>query len=172
MRRRSAVLPIAIALVVAGCVAGCATSPSGGIVTGSLPALPTPSLPSLGGLQPSTSTGAGATRPERVGSNLYRISTAGPRIDDRIQRENYALLRAAESTREVGATHFVVVNTGSRIETETTSLGSPADPGTLIRVFNLPPGEEPPIGAIQAAEIVQFFGPNFGRERTAAVPPR
>lgn len=168
MRPRAVLLLGTLALT----LAGCSTSPSG-IVTGSLPSMSMPSLPSMGSLLPSIPSSRMPAGPERVGSNLYRISTAGPRLDDPTQRENYNLLRAAESTQEVGGTHFIVVNTGSRIGTDATGLGSPADTGTLIRVFTLPRGEEPPIGAIEAAEIVHFFGPNFGRLRTsAAIPAR
>lgn len=153
-------------------IAACSSAPSGGIVTGSLPSLGNASLPSVGGLLPSMPASGTPIKPERVGSNLYRISTADRRIQDPIQRENYALLRAAESTREVGGTHFIVVNTGNRSGLQTSGLAGSAEPGTLIRVFDMSPGTEPPIGAIDAAEIVHFFGPNFGRERTAAAPPR
>lgn len=152
-------------------MAGCSSAPPDGVITGSLPGFSAPSLPAVSALLPSPPSAVPA-KPERVGSNLYRISVADRRIDDHIQRENYALLRAAESTRELGATHFVVVNTGAQSGAPTSGLGAAAEPGTLIRVFALPAGAEPPIGAIEAAEIVHFFGPNFGRERTAVAPAR
>jgi hypothetical protein len=166
MHVRSGIIATLLAMV----ATGCSTTPDRGIVTGSLPAVSLPSLPAVSALLPSLPTSRARTGPERIGSNLYRVSTEGPRIADPIQRENYALLRAAESTRELGSTHFVVVETGNRSGMQTSGLAGSADPGLLIRVFEMTPGAEPPIGAIDAAEIVQFFGPNFGRERTTSAP--
>ncbi len=129
------------------------------ITTGSI----LPALPSASSLVPSMSSTSGPRPAERVSGNLYRIDFSDRKIDDPIQRENYGLLRAAESAKSVGGSHFVVVNSS-----EGTALGQSrnpaASPGTsLIRVFRVDPDMMPPTGAISVNEIIHFFGPNFSR---------
>ena len=133
-------------------VAGCAQGNlPGAISTGSI-------LPSL----PSLSTSSTPRKPERIGVNLYRVTVSDRRFDDPIQRENYALLRAAETAKAAGASHFIVVNASQP--------GATAEIPTMIRVLQLEPGAEPPIGAVSADEIIHFFGPNFARTSQPAPP--
>ena len=159
--------PAVVLIFSAACIAGCAQAPQPGeITTGSiLPSLPSTVselLPSAQSLLPSLPASSTPNKPERIGANLYRISTDDRRIDDTTQRENYALLRAAEVTKNVGATHFIVVNASG----PSSVVVSPAQPqlSTMIRTLRLERGAEPPIGAVSADEMVHFFGPAFGRE--------
>ena len=119
-------------------------------------------IPSAGSLVPSWGTSSRPRAPERISGNLYRVYAGDRQIEDPIQRENYALLRAAESTKQVGATHFVVVNAPEGLPQQPTPPSS-----ALIRVLQLETGAEPPVGAIAADEIIHFFGPAFGRAAQA-----
>jgi hypothetical protein len=121
---------------------GCAQSPDpGNIVTGSINA--------IGSLVPATGSAASA---ERLSGNLYRVTANDRRFDDLTDRENYLLLRAAETARNAGATHFVVVKSG-----EAAGIGN----GAYIRLVTLEPGTPAPIGAVSVEEIIHFFGPRY-----------
>ncbi|CAN0510904.1 unnamed protein product, partial [Phaeothamnion confervicola] len=106
---------------------------------------------------PSFASPSGPQRAERIGSNLYRVSIGEFRSDDPIQRENYTLLRAAETAQGEGGTHFVIVNLGD--QAGGSGPASRTSGQTLVRVLSLEPGIEPPVGAVSATEIIQFFGP-------------
>ena len=164
---------LALALV-ASALAGCAQAPNqDGNVTGSIaPSLSslTSALPSVSSLVPSFSASTGPRKAERIGTNLYRVYTLDRRIEDRIQRENYALLRAAETARDVGGTHFIVVDADGQTASGPLGLGGQSEPATLIRVLKLAPGAEAPIGAVAADEIIHFFGPTFAQGGKAAPP--
>lgn len=152
-------------------------SGSSDITTGSiLPSLPSASslIPTASSLVPSWASGSKPQGPERISGNLYRIPPADTRWDDPIQRENYAMLLAAENAKQVGATHFIVVNAkqGGALGGGIMALTQPASAAqatTLIRVMTLERNAEPPMGALAADEIIHFFGPQFGRE---APPPQ
>ena len=130
-----------------------------------------PSFPSVSALLPSADsiipTLPSNTEPQKsqpVGANLYRVKIDDRRIADSVQRENYALLRAAETTKEAGGTHFIVVSGGNTLAAYGgRGLGSAPDLGALIRVVKVVPGAEAPMGAVAADEIIHFFGPAFGR---------
>jgi hypothetical protein len=159
---------VPLALIACGTLLGCALGPPG--EGQSLGGLSLPSLPSISSLLPSSdalpslSPSNEPRKPERIGTSLYRVVASDRRFDDDVQRENYALLRAAETTKEAGGTHFIVVNGGNHpAGSGSQGLGSAPALGTLIRVLRLERGTEPPIGAVDADEIIHFFGPSFGR---------
>lgn len=150
------------ALLLSACAQG---GDGGNIATGSIiPAMPSlPSASSLASLVPAVGE-AKPRPPERVSGNVYRVFSGERKIDDAIQRQNYALLKAAEASKQVGGTHFVVVN-GS-------DSGDNTNSSSLIRIIKLEPGAEAPLGAVSADEIIHFFGPTFGRsERTSPAKP-
>lgn len=156
---------LAIVICCAGLAACSQGNGPGDIATGSIgPALPTlPALPSATSLLPNLGATSGPRRPERISGNLFRIHTADRRIDDAVQRENYALLRAAEAAKEVGGTHFIVAD-GTHGRPDVGGGSASGVPGTtLIRVLRLDTDVQPPVGAIAADEIIHFFGPTFGR---------
>lgn len=158
---------IALAAMLGGCSQG---QPNLGLTTGSI-------LPSLAGMSGapaaskalSPTAGAGG---ERIGVNLYRVSASDRAIADPVARENYALLRAAETAKAAGGTHFIMIQTGDQSSSGfslsstfagNTGSGNSGQFGAYVRVLTLEPGAEVPIGAIVADEIIHFFGPNFGR---------
>ena len=133
------------------------------ITTGSI----IPSLPAVASLVQSTGSstaGAAPRAPERISGNLYRIDASDRRLSDPIQQQNYALLRAAHSTRQLGATHFTVVNAPPG----DVRLPASADSSAMIRIFRLEPGTQPPVGAVTADEIIHFFGPTFSQPPAGA----
>ena len=145
-------------------LSACAQLPSASdISTGSI----LPALPSAASLGPSLTTSNGPRKPERVSGNLYRIDASDRKFDDTIQRENYGLLRAAESAKEVGGTHFIAVNSSEGAAPSQPGNAAASQSTSLIRVFRLDPDMTPPMGAISVNEIIHFFGPNF---RPAATP--
>ena len=136
-----------------------------GTILPSLNALP--ALPAAAAIVPALAPASDPRAPERISGNLYRIDASDKRIEDSVQRENYTLLRAAESARQLGASHFIVVDAAQSAVTRT--IGNP-DRGqsARIRVLERAPGAEPPMGAISAYEIIHFFGPSFGRGTSGA----
>lgn len=178
--RRSLALVVCSVVACSAGLAGCAPAPGPSeITTGSLlPKLPSPAsfLPSAGALVPALGgpSSSGPRRPERVSGNLYRVFADDRKIEDGVQRENYTLLRAAESARQVGGTHFVIVGAGQgRPDVGGPQAGTPVS-GQMIRVMRLDSDMPPPTGAISVDEIIHFFGPTFGRapEPIEGEPPR
>lgn len=145
----------------------------GNLTTGSLPGfaksspIATGSLPagSSSSSAPSSARIAGA---ERISGNLYRVMATDRSLPDRIERENYTLLKAAEATKAVGGTHFVLVNASNQAPAGPPSITSliksnGEEYGAYFRVLEIEQGGAAPIGAMAADEIIHFFGPKFGR---------
>ena len=91
-----------------------------------------------GSIAPSASIGA-ATKvagAERVSGNLYRVMATDRNIADRIERENYTLLKAAEATKAAGGTHFVLVNASNQAPFGLPSLQSL---GKTVQIINHSP---------------------------------
>src|SRR5690606_14680146 len=145
MRWREAFLLTAFA-----CVAnGCAQSKNpGDLITGS-----------IGSLMPAMGQSASH---ERLTDSLYRVMADDRRFTDRIDQENYLLLKAAETTPQADATHFYLVKSGLDTSTLPISTSAPGSRnGAYIRVLTLEPGTGVPVGAASAAEIIHFFGPKY-----------
>ena len=147
----------ALALLAGGCSQA---SDGSSIVTGS-----------LGSLLPQAAPSAQPKLPgERISTSLYRVMATDRKFKDAIERENYTLLKAAETTRAVGGTHFMLVKAGDQssagLPTLASLSGSATEFGAYIRVLTLDPGAEAPIGAVHAEEIIHFFGPQFARGAT------
>ena len=101
--------------------------------------------------------------------------------------QDYTMLKAAETTKAAGATHFAIVgaadasSTGSVVvpgQSRTSFVGNSAyttytpataynfiKPGqdTYIRVFAIPPNQPTPNGLLSADEIIQFVGSRVKR---------
>lgn len=147
-------------LALAVLLGGCSQSiESMGLVTGSItsPTAPTSQSPA------AKSKVAGA---ERISGNLYRVLADDRKLPDRIERENYTLLKAAEATKAAGGTHFVLVSASdqSPIGVAALSLSSNGSQyGAYFRILEVDPSAGVPAGAMAADEIIHFFGPKFGR---------
>ena len=131
------------------------------------PTAQTATLPSL-----LTFAAAGPAPAERISGNLFRVQADDRKIDDAVERENYTLLRAAETTKAHGGTHFVLVSAGDQASVGMPSLKTimsgnrEAEFGAYFRVLRIETDGTAPIGAMSASEIIHFFGPKFGRAPT------
>ena len=125
---------------------------------------------------------SGGVASQQVTGNTYRILSRGNAYTGSTTIQDYTLLKAAETTKAAGATHFMIVSAADASSTgaivtpgqATTSFSgntayttySPAmahnyiKPGedTYIRVETVGPGQAPPPGSLSADEIIQFVG--------------
>jgi hypothetical protein len=135
--------------------------------------------------QPMGFTGGVEAQP--ITSDTYRIVSRGNGYTSSTAVQDYTLLKAAETTRDAGATHFVFISTADASKTEigqtagttnTTYYGRTAvstyTPGQVysvnkpgqdsyIKIFKIPAGASAPPGAFSAAEIIANIGPRVTR---------
>ncbi|RTL64640.1 MAG: hypothetical protein EKK41_21140 [Hyphomicrobiales bacterium] len=126
---------------------------------------------------------SGGVDAERMTTDTYRIVARGNGYTSSTTIQDYTVLKAAETTKQAGGTHFMIVGaadasrTGTIVtpgQAQTTVSGNTAmttytpaqahsfiKPGqdTYIKVVNVLPGQAPPPGAISADEVIQFVGP-------------
>jgi hypothetical protein len=129
----------------------------------------------------------GGVAAHQMASDVFRIEARGNGYTDRNVVQDYMLLKAAETTKASGHTHFTVVNQGDASTTasvvspgsaQTNFVGRSAyttyTPATVtpifkpgadayIKVLSIPNGQQAPTGAISADEIIQFVGPRVQR---------
>ena len=129
----------------------------------------------------------GGVSAQQITSDTFRISARGNGSTGKTTIQDYALLKAAETTKSAGGTHFIVVSaadasSASTIVTPGTSTttfsGNTAytirSPGSVdnivkpgqdvyIRVLKLAPGQQVQ-GSFAADEIIQFIGPRVQRD--------
>jgi hypothetical protein len=125
---------------------------------------------------------SGGVTAAQVSSDVYRISARGNGYTSDTAIQDYALLKAAETTKAAGGTHFQVLsgrdasssgsittpghattNVVGRTAYTTYSPGATVEifkPGqdNYIRVLRMTPGQKSP-EAISADEIIQYVGP-------------
>jgi Flp pilus assembly protein TadG len=130
---------------------------------------------------------SGGVSAQRMTSDVVRISARGNGYTSNTTVQDYALLKAAETTKEMGGSHFAVISAedASRVGTVTTpgtaqtsvhghvatttytpgSTETFIKPGkdAYIRVLRISPGSPPPAGAISADEIIKFVGSRVER---------
>ncbi len=136
-----------------------------------------------GGSTPYQQMGfSGGVDTQQITADTYRIVARGNASTSSTRIQDYTLLKAAETTRAAGGTHFAIVSaadassvgqitTGGTAQTTfvgnmaTTTYNPPTThhyvkPGqdTYIRVLNITPGQAPPRGAYSADEIIQHVG--------------
>lgn len=129
----------------------------------------------------------GGVSAEQITADSYRITASGNAYTGRTAIQDFTLLKAAETTRASGGTHFMIVSaedashTGAFIspgQATTTFNGNVASttyspavahsyvkPGqaTYIRVLTIPNGVPAPQGSFDANEIIQFVGSRVAR---------
>ena len=129
----------------------------------------------------------GGVEAQQVTADTYRILSRGNAYTSKTKIQDYTLLKAAETTRQAGGTHFVIMGgeDASRAiylstpgTATTTYSGNRAytsfDPGsvdklikpgqdTIIKVLNVGAGQRPPPDALSADEIIQFVGARVQR---------
>ena len=142
-----------------------------GVTTGSIAGAPTSASPGTAATTTGTTNDSRTSGAQRVSGNLFRMLPDDRKFADRIEKDNYTLLRAAQAARANGGTHFVLVEGGEQPATNqllNAIIGDATTPGAggYIRVITIEPTAVPPIGAMSADEIISFFGPRFGRSPT------
>lgn len=127
----------------------------------------------------------GGVAAQQVTADTWRIVARGNAYTGGARVQDFVLLKAAETTKAAGGTHFVIgasqdasrqgaiVTSGT---SQTTFIGrsayttfTPGDvhtyvkPGqdAYVRVLHILPGSQPPPGALSADEIIQFIGPRL-----------
>lgn len=115
-------------------------------------------------------------------ADVYRIEARGNGYTKSTTMQDFTMLKAAETARNAGGTHFMMISaedasrTGAYVmpgqaqtsfngNVATTTYSPPTaipihKPGqdTYIRVLRLTPGQTPPPGAISADEIITNVG--------------
>jgi hypothetical protein len=124
---------------------------------------------------------------EQVSADIYRIKARGNAYTSQSTVQDYTLLRAAETAKSAGATHFQLISAAdassqSIVTTPSTAstsvVGNTAfttySPGSTdvvikpgqdayIRVLRLAKGQSPPSGAFSANEIIRYIGGRVDR---------
>jgi hypothetical protein len=123
----------------------------------------------------------------RGAADTYRIIARGNAYTGGTSIQDYTILKAAETTKQAGATHFAIVSAADASRTNTIIMPGEArtsfsgntayttytpatahqfvKPGqnTYIRVFTIPPGQPVPPGLLAADEVIQFVGSRVKR---------
>lgn len=129
----------------------------------------------------------GGVEAQQMTANTFRIVARGNGYTGGTTIQDYTILKAAETTKQYGGTHFVVISSADASSTghvvtpgqaQTSVVGNTAyttySPGmvhqyvrpgqdTYIRVLTLQPGQPPPHGAFSADEIIQYVGSRVKR---------
>jgi hypothetical protein len=125
---------------------------------------------------------AGGVAAQQMSAFTYRIVARGNSYTSPTVIQDYTLLKAAETTKKAGGTHFMIISasdasTAGTIsapgQMQTSVYGNTAystytpgsttvfvKPGqdTYIQVITVASGQAPPEGANSADEIIQFIG--------------
>lgn len=129
----------------------------------------------------------GGVEAQQITSDKYRIIARGNGYTSSTTIQDYVLLKAAETTRSVGGTHFGVISAADATSVsfgqtagtaQTSIIGRTAfttytpsatysivKPGqdTYIQVLKIKPTETVPQGALSADEIIKFIGSRVQR---------
>lgn len=124
----------------------------------------------------------GGVAAEQMSADVFRIKSRGNAYTDRATVQDYVLLKAAETAKSVGGTHFQMISAndatkqelvttpgtattsvygGTAFTTYTPSTSSiQIKPGedAYIRVLRLAAGQQTPAGIFAADEIIQYIG--------------
>jgi len=129
----------------------------------------------------------GGVEAQQMTADTYRIVVRGNGYTGGQTVQDFTILKAAETAKKAGATHFAIISasdassTGAIVvpgQAQTTFTGNMAytsytpstvhqyvKPGqdTYIRVFSIPPGQKAGTGMLSADEIIQFVGSRVKR---------
>jgi len=124
----------------------------------------------------------GGVAAEQMSANVYRIKSRGNGYTSNSTIQDYVLLKAAETTKEAGGSHFQLISANdaspqSIVTTQgdantsvvgntllttygpsTTDVVVKPGPDAYIRVVRLAPGQLAPAGVHSADEIIQYVG--------------
>ncbi len=130
---------------------------------------------------------SGGVAAEQMTNDTFRIKARGNGFTKPTTIQDYMVLKAAETTKSVGGTHFLVISASDASRTgyvttqgsaQTSVVGNTAyttyqpaqvhqifKPGqdAYIRVLTIPAGQSGPPAALSADEIIQFVGARVTR---------
>ena len=130
---------------------------------------------------------SGGVAAQQMTANTFRIVARGNGYTGSTTIQDYTVLKAAETTKQAGGTHFIISSAANASsagyittpgQAQTSVIGNTAyttySPGmvhqyikpgqdTYIRVITVGPGQPPPPGAFSADEIIQFVGSRVKR---------
>jgi hypothetical protein len=121
---------------------------------------------------------------QRITSNTFKIVVHGNAITSGLATQDYTALKAAETAKQAGGTHFVFISatdassegpvtTGGKAKK--TATGTTAYPPTTvyqfirpgqdayIRVLSVDPGQPLPSGSFSAEEMIRYASPRVRR---------
>jgi hypothetical protein len=131
----------------------------------------------------------GGVAAQQMTADTFRIVARGNGYTSATVVQDYVVLKAAETTKTAGGTHFVMIGSGDASTTgtistpghaQTTLVGRTAyttyNPGTVshyikpgqdsyIRVVKASPAGQLPTGAIDADEIIKYVGQRVQRDK-------
>jgi hypothetical protein len=137
---------------------------------------------------------SGGVTAEQMTADTFRIIAQGNAYTSSTTIQDYALLKAAETTKTMGGSHFVIISAQDATSVsvgqtpgtmQTNVVGSMAfstyNPGTTytivkpgenayVRVLRLRPGEQPPPGAFLADEIIRYVGARVSQKQSFTLP--
>lgn len=115
---------------------------------------------------------SGGVAAQHITADTFRIVARGNAYTGSTTVQDYVLLKAAETTKAAGATHFILVSAAdaARVSYDVTaptkygpgSVDSVIKPGQDAYIRILKPGQQIQ-GAFSADEIFQFTGPRVQR---------
>lgn len=129
----------------------------------------------------------GGVEAQQMTRDTFRIVGRGNGYTASTTIQDYVILKAAETTRQTGGTHFAIISASDASssghvvvpgQAHTTVMGNMASttytPATVhqyvrpgqdvyIRVFTIAQGQHPPRGTFSADEIIQFVGSRVKR---------
>jgi hypothetical protein len=120
---------------------------------------------------------------QRITSNTFKIVVRGNAITSGLATQDYTALKAAETAKQAGGTHFVFISgvdassegpvtTGGKAKKPATSTAYPPTtvyqfirPGqdAYIRVLTVEPGQPLPSGSFSAEEMIRYASPRVRR---------
>ncbi|MFZ1104971.1 MAG: hypothetical protein WAN86_19320 [Hyphomicrobiaceae bacterium] len=130
----------------------------------------------------------GGVEAQQMTANSFRIVARGNGYTPATTVQDYAILKAAETTKQAGGTHFAIISASDASsaghvvvpgQAHTSVVGRTAyttyTPATAyrfvrpgqdvyIRVLTVQPGRQPPPGAFSADEIIRYVGGRVKRE--------
>ena len=115
---------------------------------------------------------SGGVAAQQITADTFRIVARGNAYTGSTTVQDYVLLKAAETTKAAGATHFILISAAdaARVSYDVTapskygpgSVDSVIKPGQDAYIRILKPGQQVQ-GAFSADEIIQFTGPRVQR---------
>ena len=123
-----------------------------------------------------------STTSAKITEDTFRISAMGNEYNNYEEIHDFLLLKAAETTKELGHTHFYFIGTQDTTKTSAYSIpgsvnttnyggytsttftpgfaGTSSEPGTtgMVKVFSLTEGKDAPHSAFSADEVIKNIG--------------